>query len=83
MKHYKKNTEYDAKEIEKDLKSKQTWMTYRFKYTDHGPITDDDDDGPTLRSHSEVIDDWVVNADLADIERITECGLNRSAMEQL
>ena len=67
VKHYQRNTEYNAKEIEKDLKSKRTWMTYCFKYPDRGPIADNNDDGPTLCSHSEAIDDWVVDADLADI----------------
>ena len=30
--HYKSNTSYDVKLIEKYLRSKRTWMTYRFKY---------------------------------------------------
>ena len=29
---YKSNASYDAKVIEKELRSKQMWMTYRFKY---------------------------------------------------
>ena len=29
---YKSNASYEVKVIEKELRSKQMWMTYRFKY---------------------------------------------------
>ena len=74
--HYKQNTEYVSKDIEKSLKSKRTWMTYHFIRPPQGFVKNEDDDGPSLRSSSQAIEDWVVNPDLADMNCTTERDLS-------
>ena len=81
--HYKQNTEYVSKDIEKSLKSKRTWMTYHFIRPPQGFVENEDDDGPSLRSSSQAIEDWVVNPDLADMNCTTERDLSIYPLEQL
>ena len=63
-----------------------TWLTYRFERPLQGfndAMELEEDEGPTLRSASQEIDDWVVDQDLALGKHTDQRKLDRYPIEQL
>ena len=82
--YFKTDKKYDDATIEKTLRKHRMWLTYWFEY----PIPDltidmglEEDEGPTLRSASQKIDNWVVDQDLAEGQHTNQRKLDRYPIE--
>ena len=72
---------YDEATIGKTLRSHHTCWTYWFDRSNK--IELDDDEGPTLRSALQDVDDWVVDHDLVEGKYTDNRKLDRYLIEQL
>ena len=71
--------------MEKDLRAKRSAMHFKFRQASRNTGYEDEDDSVlyTLRSSSEVIQDWVMDCNLFDIKSTFERNLSIYPMEQL